>query len=148
MLAAHEGGMMPPFNALRLIFRGASVEGAIMGPPGDTREMLELAAEKGIKPLQNRIVEAQEMANRARASMRDTWIPYGQNIEAVLDEIDRCQWIGDKPLGPLGRYVKAREPEKWGDILRGQLLTLLTAFAITNPKDREQLKRILAHYRK
>ncbi|KAJ2914708.1 hypothetical protein MD484_g5713, partial [Candolleomyces efflorescens] len=104
-------------------------------------------AEKGIKPLQNRIVEAQEMANRARASMRDTWIPYGQNIKAVLDEIDRCQWIGDKPLGPLGRYVKAREPEKWGDILRGQLLTLLTAFAITNPKDRDQLKRILAHYR-
>jgi chromosome segregation ATPase len=105
-------------------------------------------AEKGVVPLQNKILEAQDMVNRARASMRDIWIPYGQNIKAVLEEIDRCQWIGDKPLGPLGRYVRAREPEKWGDILRGQLLNLLTAFAITNPKDREQLKKILGKYRK
>ncbi|KAJ2932349.1 hypothetical protein H1R20_g4748, partial [Candolleomyces eurysporus] len=104
-------------------------------------------AEKGVTALQNRIVEAQDMAKRARASMRDIFIPYGQNIKAVLEDIQKCQWIGDKPLGPLGLYVKAKEPEKWGEILRGQLLNHLTAFAITNPKDREQLKNILGKYR-
>ncbi|KAF6747454.1 hypothetical protein DFP72DRAFT_919874 [Ephemerocybe angulata] len=105
-----------------------------------------LRAEAEINTLRQRISEADNMVAKARASMRDIFVPFGNNIKGVIDEIERSAWQGDKPLGPLGRYVKAREPEKWGEILRSQLAGTLTAFAITDPRDRDQLKRILQKY--
>jgi chromosome segregation ATPase len=94
------------------------------------------------------IISSQTALTAAKASERDTFVPYGNNIKAVVEEIDRSTWYGDKPVGPLGRYVKAREPSKWGDILRTQLGQLLTAFAVTDARDRDQLKRILLKHRK
>ncbi|KAF6748514.1 hypothetical protein DFP72DRAFT_916170 [Ephemerocybe angulata] len=94
--------------------------------------------------LQQRIAEADNMILGARQSMKDMFVPYGNNIKAVVEEIERAKWHGDKPLGPLGRYVKVKEPEKWGAVLRNQLQGILTSFAITDPRDRDQLKRILA----
>ncbi|TEB23008.1 P-loop containing nucleoside triphosphate hydrolase protein [Coprinellus micaceus] len=93
------------------------------------------------------IISSQTALTAAKASERDTFVPYGNNIKAVVEEIDRSTWYGDKPVGPLGRYVKAREPSKWGDILRTQLGQLLTAFAVTDARDRDQLKRILLKHR-
>ena len=101
-----------------------------------------------VESLKKSIMSSQTALAAAKASERDTFVPYGSNIKAVVEKIDRSSWYGDKPVGPLGRYVKAREPSKWGDILRTQLGSLLTAFAVTDPRDRDQLKRILGEYRK
>ncbi|KAK7527881.1 chaperonin 10-like protein [Phyllosticta citriasiana] len=41
---------LPPFNAFALIAKGCKIGGSIIGPPAEIQEMLELAAEKKIKP--------------------------------------------------------------------------------------------------
>ncbi|KAF9523413.1 hypothetical protein CPB83DRAFT_690784 [Crepidotus variabilis] len=60
-----------------------------------------------------------------------------------MQKIKSMNWRGDIPLGPLGQYVKARDPKTWGEILRSQLGQYLTAFAITNAADRACLKKLL-----
>ena len=93
--------------------------------------------------LQNRIQECEQMILTAKNRENDALIPYGKNIKKVLEHIKKMRWIGDEPLGPLGVHVKARDPAKWGEILRNQLSSYLTAFAVTDARDRLQLKRLL-----
>ena len=68
--------------------------------------------------------------------------PFGSNMQRVLTEIDNKQWYGEKPVGPLGRYVKLRDL-KWANLMRIQLGRIMCAFAITHAKDRDQLYGIL-----
>ena len=93
--------------------------------------------------LQNRIQECDQMINTAKSRENDVLIPYGKNIKKVLEVIKKTRWFGDEPLGPLGVHVKARDPAKWGEILRNQLTSYLTAFAVTDARDRTQLKKLL-----
>ena len=93
--------------------------------------------------LQNRIQECEQMILTAKNRENDALIPYGKDIKKVLEAIKKMRWFGDEPLGPLGVHVKARDPAKWGEILRNQLLSYLTAFAVTDARDRIQLKKLL-----
>lgn len=93
--------------------------------------------------LQNRIQECDQMILTAKNRENDALIPYGKDIKKVLEVIKKTRWFGDEPLGPLGVHVKARDPEKWGEILRNQLSSYLTAFAVTDARDRVQLKKLL-----
>lgn len=101
-----------------------------------------------LKTMKQRFDDAKGRLKSAQDSVRDQFVPYGHNIKAVVDEIDRARWMGEKPLGPLGRYVKAKDPQKWGDILRPQLAGILTAFVVTDSRDRNQLYAILSKYKK
>ena len=93
--------------------------------------------------LQNRIQECEQMIKTAKSRENDALIPYGKDIKKVLEIIKKTRWFGDEPLGPLGVHVKARDPAKWGEILRNQLTSYLTAFAVTDARDRIQLKKLL-----
>jgi chromosome segregation ATPase len=93
--------------------------------------------------LQNRIQECDQMIQTAKNRENDALIPYGKDIKKVLEAIKKMRWYGDEPLGPLGVHVKARDPAKWGEILRNQLSSYLTAFAVTDARDRMQLKKLL-----
>ena len=93
--------------------------------------------------LQNRIQECEQMILTAKNRENDALIPYGKDIKKVLEVIKKMRWFGDEPLGPLGVHVKARDPAKWGEILRNQLSSYLTAFAVTDARDRIQLKKLL-----
>lgn len=73
---------------------------------------------------------------------------YGNDIKGVLARIQATKWYGETPLGPLGLYVKVKEPEKWADLLRSQLGAQLTAFAVTDARDQKTLKNILQQTRK
>lgn len=50
MDSAPDGGNLPPINAFALIGNGIKVGGSAIGSPAEISEMLELTAEKGIKP--------------------------------------------------------------------------------------------------
>ncbi|KAG5644532.1 hypothetical protein DXG03_008186 [Asterophora parasitica] len=104
-------------------------------------------ATKQLKEVQGDIQNCQGMIQRARAAEKNSLIPYGNNIKAVLEEINRARWRGEKPLGPLGMFVKAKDPKTWGDLLRSQISGHLTAFAITTAEDMNQLKAILTKYK-
>ena len=93
--------------------------------------------------LQNRIHECDQMILAAKNREKDALIPYGKDIKKVLEAIKKTRWFGEEPLGPLGVHVKARDPAKWGEILRNQLSSYLTAFAVTDARDRIQLKKLL-----
>ncbi|TFK73649.1 P-loop containing nucleoside triphosphate hydrolase protein [Pluteus cervinus] len=90
-----------------------------------------------------KVDESNAMIDRSKESEKNSLAPFGRDIRGVLDAVSKMNWHGDKPLGPLGAYVKAKDPEKWGEILRNQLRNYLTAFALTDARDRPQLKALL-----
>ena len=123
-------------NSLQLEKRNVSSEA-----DGVEREGREVDRKK--TELQNRIQECDQMIQTAKNRENDALIPYGRDIKKVLEAIKKMRWYGDEPLGPLGVNVKAKDPAKWGEILRNQLSSYLTAFAVTDARDRMQLKKLL-----
>ncbi|KAK7725056.1 hypothetical protein SLS57_003969 [Botryosphaeria dothidea] len=60
---------LPQINAFALIAKGCKLGGSIIGPPGEIKEMLELAADKQVKPwIQERSLKD---ANQAVVDMED-----------------------------------------------------------------------------
>lgn len=100
------------------------------------------------KELMNLIGDQEQMIKNCEKAGKDSLLPYGRDIKGVLEQINQMRWHGNKPLGPLGAYVKAKDPQTWGDILRNQLRQQLTSFAITDPRDRNQLKDIFVRSQK
>jgi len=49
-VGAPDGGELPPINAFTLIAGGVKVGGSAIGPPSEIADMLQLAADKKIKP--------------------------------------------------------------------------------------------------
>jgi D-arabinose 1-dehydrogenase-like Zn-dependent alcohol dehydrogenase len=49
-VGAPDGGNLPPINAFTLIGNGIKVGGSLIGTPAEIEDMLQLAAEKKIKP--------------------------------------------------------------------------------------------------
>jgi hypothetical protein len=96
-----------------------------------------------------RIKEINDMIKKCKEQQNNAFAPYGHNIKELLDRIGRATWHGERPLGPLGLHVKIRQSEQWAcGVLRSLLAHLLTAFAITDSRDRQQLKRLLDQSRK
>lgn len=93
--------------------------------------------------IQRQIGECENTIKSAEHQAKDALVPYGRGIKQVLEKIQTMRWAGDKPLGPLGLYVKAKDPNRWGEILRNQLGNFLTGFAVTDARDRQQLKTLL-----
>ncbi|GLB38155.1 putative P-loop containing nucleoside triphosphate hydrolase protein [Lyophyllum shimeji] len=101
------------------------------------------AANKELEKVKGDIQNCQGMIQRAKEAEKNSLIPYGNNIKTVLDTIKTMSWNGDPPLGPLGLHVKAKDPKTWGELLRLQLSSYLTAFVLTDARDRPQLKKLL-----
>jgi chromosome segregation ATPase len=93
--------------------------------------------------IEKRIQEANELIKKCGQQRENAWTPYGNGIREVLEQIGRAKWYGEKPVGPLGRFVKVKDPRSWAALLRSQLGNLLTAFAVTDTRDRPALKRLL-----
>lgn len=93
--------------------------------------------------IRRQISDCDGMIDSARKAETDALIPYGRNIKGLLDKMKSMRWAGDPPLGPLGQYVKAKDPKTWGEILRNMLGSHLLSFALTDARDRPQLKKML-----
>jgi structural maintenance of chromosomes protein 6 len=102
-----------------------------------------VALEQEMKQLQTNIQQCEGMVERSKQAEKNSLIPYGKNIKELLEKVKTMKWVGDPPLGPLGVYVKAKDPKTWGDLLRNQLGSFLTAFAVTDARDRATLKSLL-----
>lgn len=90
----------------------------------------------------NDLNEARQRRATVESSAQDDLAAFGQDLHRVLDTIRGTRWYGDTPVGPFGRYVKARDGQ-WANLLRIQIGTLMTAFVISDVRDREALMRIL-----
>ncbi|KAG1822914.1 P-loop containing nucleoside triphosphate hydrolase protein [Suillus subaureus] len=101
-----------------------------------------LAAEAKKNSAQERVVAAQSMISQCKEKGQNALAPYGRDIKGVLDQIAKMRWHGDVPVGPLGMHVKLKDMA-WADLMRIQLGGLMSAFAVTDARDRPQLKRLL-----
>jgi structural maintenance of chromosomes protein 6 len=63
---------------------------------------------------------------------------YGRSLPNLLRQIEGEAWRGRKPIGPIGNYVKLKDPQ-WKSVLQTQLGRLMTAFVVENSADRNQL---------
>ena len=95
----------------------------------------------------NRVQECEAQIKVARDSEKNVLAPYGSGMEAVIREVQTMRWHGQKPLGPLGRFVKLKDP-RWADVLRVNLASTMVSWAITDAKDRGPLKALLERYGK
>lgn len=100
-----------------------------------------LAAEANKNNAQERVVAAQSMISQCKEKGQNALAPYGRDIKGVLDQIAKMRWHGEVPVGPLGMHVKLKDMA-WADLMRIQLGGLMSAFAVTDARDRPQLKRL------
>ncbi|RDB15621.1 Structural maintenance of chromosomes protein 6 [Hypsizygus marmoreus] len=103
-------------------------------------------AEHELNRIQGEILTCQGMIDRSKEKQQNNLAPYGKDIRKVLDKIKTMRWNGEAPLGPLGIHVKAKDPATWGELLQNQLGSYLTAFAVTDTRDRNALKQLLDQF--
>ena len=89
-------------------------------------------------------MESEQAISRCAEMERSKFAQFGNNMERVMHEIRHRQWYGQPPVGPFGLYVKIKEPEKWGNLLRIVIGGSMSSFAITDARDRPALAKIFA----
>ena len=102
----------------------------------------ELKSEKD--RCENNITQIQTELNQIRQSQTNKTVSFGSKMPEILKEIDKNTWI-EKPLGPLGKYVKLVD-NKWNRVLESVLGQTLNAFACFNYQDKKKLLGILKKY--
>lgn len=107
-----------------------------VGKEGQETENVMKAAKAHVEACQN-------MLTRTREQEQNSLAPYGKDIKGVQAQIAKMRWQGQAPIGPLGVHVKVKDPKKWAQLLRGQLGQYMMAFACTDARDRNQLKKLL-----
>ena len=95
----------------------------------------------------SRVLECETQIKVARDSEKNTLAPYGTGMEAVIKEVQSMRWHGQKPLGPLGRFVKLKDSQ-WAGVLRVNLSGTMVSWAVTDARDRAPLKALLERYGK
>lgn len=99
--------------------------------------------EAEMKELREKIVAIDNAISQLQRSENNKYAAYGPGMAQVVGRIQQMKWYGDVPLGPLGTHVKIKDPDAWADLLAQMLRPQLTSFAITDPRDREPLKKLL-----
>lgn len=95
----------------------------------------------------NRTQECENQIRIIKEGEKSALAPYGTGIESVIKEVQNMRWHGQRPLGPLGRFVKLRD-SKWADVLRVNLSGTMVSWAITDARDRGPLKALLERFGK
>lgn len=99
--------------------------------------------QKELEQLKQNISTFENDIGQLKRSENNKYAAYGPGMAQAISRITQTKWHGDVPLGPLGLHVKVRDPDAWADLLAQQLSGQLTAFAITDARDRDMLKKIL-----
>ena len=94
------------------------------------------------RELKQQVENCNHQMNISQEQMRNDLAIYGKDIRRVIENIRSTSWEGQTPVGPLGRFVKLRDP-KWANLMRSQIGSSMTSFAVTTASDRAKLKRIL-----
>jgi chromosome segregation ATPase len=99
-------------------------------------------ANREIQRAKNSVMGVREQIQRCKEQQNNSLVPYGQNLKKVLERIGGTRWHGQKPLGPLGVYVKLKD-HVWADLLKVVLGSHMSSFVVTDPRDLPVLKKVL-----
>ncbi len=95
------------------------------------------------KSMAERVRECEEQIRRCEEMERSKYAQFGNRMDSVVSQIQSRNWHGQPPVGPFGLYVKVKEPERWGDLLRIVIGNDMSSFAVTDARDRPVLADIL-----
>ncbi|KAI9349755.1 hypothetical protein BDR26DRAFT_891806 [Obelidium mucronatum] len=123
----------------------------------ETLDASKLAVEGRISHLREQIsrlkhsIESEgTLCRQMEQSNYDRITAYGNNMPHVLREIEAIKqqrgWKGDTPLGPLGIFIKLKEPE-FKKTIEAVLGPLLRSFVVDTVEDRDQLRAIFNRHR-
>ena len=99
--------------------------------------------DREIQTAKNSVMGLREQIQRCVEQQNNSLAPYGRNLKNVVERIEKMNWHGQKPLGPLGVYVKVKD-RVWADLLRIVLGSHMSSFAVTDGRDLHVLKRLLS----
>ncbi|KAH9851599.1 P-loop containing nucleoside triphosphate hydrolase protein [Lenzites betulinus] len=91
----------------------------------------------------DRVVECDQQIRRCAEMEKSKLAQFGNQMDQVLAQIRQRKWHGRPPIGPFGLYVKVKDSEKWGPLLRVVIGNAMGNFAITDGRDRQALNEIL-----
>lgn len=80
-----------------------------------------------------------------QANKRNRYSIYGQEMQTLLEEIERqyrARKFSERPRGPIGSYLSVPE-QKYRDVVENQIADLLRAFIVNNTADRTLLNSII-----
>ncbi|PFH51262.1 hypothetical protein AMATHDRAFT_59575 [Amanita thiersii Skay4041] len=93
--------------------------------------------------LKDQIARTEHLLSECKQQDNNKYVSYGRNIKEVVERIKLMKWYGEMPIGPLGVNVRAKDPSKWGVLLRNMLAQHLTAYSVSDARDRIALKKLL-----
>ena len=67
-------------------------------------EYKELATK--LSDVQRNIALIKDESNRASASLKNASSNFGSKAAEISDDINRSNWTGEKPIGPLGQFIE------------------------------------------
>ncbi|KAJ3517006.1 hypothetical protein NLJ89_g773 [Agrocybe chaxingu] len=112
----------------------------------DRRKADDDTAQQRLNYLMDKDSGLEQEQERLGSHIRDHLSRFGQSMQTVLREIDRTDWRGVRPIGPLGKFVTL-EDQRFLKDLSSQLGSLLCAFAVSDGRDIQPLRAILKRTR-
>jgi chromosome segregation ATPase len=100
------------------------------------------SAEKTMDQHRETIVGHDHMLRGLQAQKINKLHSFGNRIPEVLQLIQREQWRGEMPVGPLGMFVEVKD-QQWAHLMRLALGGLMSSWAVSDVGDRGRLNRIL-----
>jgi chromosome segregation ATPase len=103
------------------------------------------AAENAVDGIKRELSNIQATIDGAKRAAGNKYAVYGPGMGQAVNAIRGARWHGETPVGPLGEFVKLRD-RTWGDLVRNIIGSRMYSFAVTDARDRNQLKQILDKY--
>lgn len=102
---------------------------------------------KAVKAIEQEILGLQTDLQRLQRSTTDALHAFDGAV-AMKKEIDACRAWKNKPLGPIGTFVKIK-PEfmRYAAVIESVFGKHLNAYVVNNPQDREELMRLFKRAR-
>lgn len=103
------------------------------------------AAESGVREKQSEVQRYKESIRDLEHGGQRNWMesyPNPASLSTLLKKIGEERRFRERPIGPMGRYVKLLKPE-WSSILEKTLGANLNAFVVTSKADQGILSELM-----
>lgn len=92
-----------------------------------------------LQEIDNQIDQLKQIAEKGGLAI------YHRNMPRLVQQVQTAHWYGERPVGPLGQYVKLKNPI-WTLALRAMIGWTMHAWAVTDERDRVQLHRMFKEH--
>lgn len=94
---------------------------------------------------QRDVQSCESAINQARRSQTDPLAAYGNNVKGVIDAIQRDNWVGSRPVGPLGRFMTLKD-QRWSSTIESVFGAQLNGFVCSDNRDKGRLANLLKRF--